>query len=105
MFSSTEVGNTIGPSGMIGGNCLLESQPVYRFWLAGLGLLLAWLVRPITIRWQPLAYLQIQNQAYYTGPVAQAVTGGCELGIWLGAGFTIFAYPPLRMLELRFIDR
>lgn len=49
--------------------------------------------------------LQIQNQTYYTGPVAKAVTGGCELGIWLGAGFTILAYPPLRMLELRFIDR
>lgn len=47
----------------------------------------------------------MQNQAYYTGPVAKAVTGGCELGIWLGAGFTIIAYPPLRMLELRFIDR
>lgn len=46
-----------------------------------------------------------QDQAYYTGPIAKSVTGNCELGVWLGAGFTAVAYPPLRMLELRFIQR
>lgn len=46
-----------------------------------------------------------QDQAYYTGPIAKSVTGNCELGVWLGAGFTLVTYPPLRMLELRFIQR
>ena len=46
-----------------------------------------------------------QDQTYYTGPVAKAAPGNCELGVWLGAGFTAVAYPPLRMLELRFIGR
>ena len=103
MFSSTEVGITTGPPGMIGGSYLLESQLVYLFWLVGPGLLLAWFV----LYHIQIAILcsQIQDQAYYTGPVAKAVTGGCELGIWLGAGFTILAYPPLRVLELRFIGR
>ncbi|KAB8238919.1 hypothetical protein ETB97_007611 [Aspergillus alliaceus] len=45
------------------------------------------------------------DQVYYTGPVANAVTGGCDLGIWLGFGFTALAFPPLRMLELRVISR
>lgn len=81
----------------------MESQLVYRFWLAGPGQLLAWLVL-YHIQITTLCS-QIQDQAYYTGPVAKAITGGCELGIWLGAGFTILAYPPLRMLEVRFCDR
>ncbi|KAF7589608.1 hypothetical protein BBP40_004022 [Aspergillus hancockii] len=45
------------------------------------------------------------NQVYYTGPIANAVVGGCDLGIWLGFGFTAVAFPPLRMLELRVIGR
>ncbi|KAB8074036.1 hypothetical protein BDV29DRAFT_191250 [Aspergillus leporis] len=45
------------------------------------------------------------DQVYYTGPIAKAVVGGCDLGIWLGFGFTALAFPPLRMLELRLIGR
>ena len=42
---------------------------------------------------------------YYTGPVAKAVLGGCDLGGFLATGFTAFVFPPLRMLELRKIGR
>ncbi|KAE8376311.1 hypothetical protein BDV26DRAFT_282764 [Aspergillus bertholletiae] len=45
------------------------------------------------------------NQVYYTGPIGKAVNGGCDLGLWLGFGFTALAFPPLRMLELRVIGR
>ncbi|KAL1961952.1 hypothetical protein VTN77DRAFT_733 [Rasamsonia byssochlamydoides] len=44
-------------------------------------------------------------QVYYIGPVARAIAGGCDLGIYLGIGFTFFAYPPLRALELWKIGR
>ncbi|KKK12559.1 hypothetical protein AOCH_004332 [Aspergillus ochraceoroseus] len=43
------------------------------------------------------------DQVYYTGPIASTVSGGCDLGIWLGLGFAAFAFPPLRLLELRII--
>ena len=45
-------------------------------------------------------------QVYYTGPLAAAVgpTPG-DLGIWVGCGFTLITYPPLRFLELKFIGR
>lgn len=42
---------------------------------------------------------------YYTGPIAGAIEGGCDLGLWLGMGFTALAFPPLRMLELRVVGR
>ncbi|GKZ72428.1 hypothetical protein AnigIFM50267_008792 [Aspergillus niger] len=45
------------------------------------------------------------NQAYYIGPVSRAIPGGCDLGIWLGLGFTALAFPPFRMLELKIIGR
>ncbi|RAH48196.1 uncharacterized protein BO95DRAFT_429586 [Aspergillus brunneoviolaceus CBS 621.78] len=45
------------------------------------------------------------DQAYFTGPVAAAIAEGCDLGIWLGMGFTALAFPPLRLLEIRFIGR
>ncbi|PWY83085.1 putative purine-cytosine permease [Aspergillus sclerotioniger CBS 115572] len=45
------------------------------------------------------------DQAYYTGPVARAIPGGCDLGIWLGLSFTAFAFPPFRLLELKLIGR
>ncbi|CAG8427253.1 unnamed protein product [Penicillium salamii] len=44
------------------------------------------------------------SQAYYMGPISQ-LSGGGDLGIWLGAGFTAISFPPLRALELRFIGR
>ncbi|GKZ36519.1 hypothetical protein AbraIFM66950_007637 [Aspergillus brasiliensis] len=45
------------------------------------------------------------NQAYYTGPVSRAIPGGCDLGLWLGLGFTALVFPPFRMLELKLIGR
>ncbi|KAL4886563.1 hypothetical protein BJY04DRAFT_204794 [Aspergillus karnatakaensis] len=45
------------------------------------------------------------DQVYYTGPIAEAVAGGCDLGIWLGFGFTALVFPPLRKLELCVIGR
>ncbi|PLB43812.1 putative purine-cytosine permease [Aspergillus steynii IBT 23096] len=45
------------------------------------------------------------DQAYYTGPIAQTIEGGCDLGIWLGFGFAALAFPPLRLLELKIIGR
>ncbi|KAL5045830.1 hypothetical protein BDW71DRAFT_208088 [Aspergillus fruticulosus] len=45
------------------------------------------------------------DQVYYTGPIAQAIAGGCDLGLWLGCGFTAITFPPLRMVELRVVGR
>ncbi|KAL4755060.1 hypothetical protein BDW72DRAFT_200410 [Aspergillus terricola var. indicus] len=45
------------------------------------------------------------DQIYYTGPIAATIAGGCDLGLWLGCGFTAVAFPPLRMLELRVVGR
>ncbi|KAJ5917399.1 hypothetical protein N7466_010953 [Penicillium verhagenii] len=44
------------------------------------------------------------DQAYYSGVLAQ-VTGGSDLGLWVGAGFTAVAFPPLRVLEKWYIGR
>ncbi|OJI97437.1 hypothetical protein ASPVEDRAFT_49445 [Aspergillus versicolor CBS 583.65] len=45
------------------------------------------------------------DQVYYTGPIAGAIGGGCDLGLWLAMGFTVLVFPPLRMLELRVVGR
>ncbi|PWY89792.1 hypothetical protein BO70DRAFT_368470 [Aspergillus heteromorphus CBS 117.55] len=45
------------------------------------------------------------DQAYYIGPIARAIAGGCDLGIWLGMGFTALAFPPLRLLEIKLFGR
>ncbi|RHZ44953.1 purine-cytosine permease family protein [Aspergillus thermomutatus] len=45
------------------------------------------------------------DQIYYTGPIANAITGGCDLGIWLGLGFTAISFPALRLLELQMLGR
>ncbi|RAL10483.1 uncharacterized protein BO97DRAFT_349312 [Aspergillus homomorphus CBS 101889] len=45
------------------------------------------------------------DQTYFTGPVAATIAEGCDLGIWLGMGFAALAFPPLRLLEVRFIGR
>ncbi|EAW07746.1 putative purine-cytosine permease [Aspergillus clavatus NRRL 1] len=45
------------------------------------------------------------NQVYYVGPIASAIAGGADLGIWLGIGFTAVAFPPLRFLELKILGR
>ncbi|KAJ9201298.1 hypothetical protein DTO166G4_6017 [Paecilomyces variotii] len=45
------------------------------------------------------------DQVYFVGPIAKSIAGGADLGIWLGIGFTVFVYPPLRALELRVVGR
>lgn len=47
------------------------------------------------------------SQAWYVGPVAKRVGGGtgADIGIWLGCGFALFTFPPLRWLELKKIGR
>ena len=45
-------------------------------------------------------------QIWYIGPVAKLVCGvGADIGIWLGMGFTLLTFPPLRYLELRYLGR
>lgn len=46
-------------------------------------------------------------QVWYTGPVAHRVGDGygADIGIWLGIGFTVVVFPPLRYLELKTIGR
>lgn len=45
-------------------------------------------------------------QVWYIGPVATLVSGGgADIGIWLGMGFALLTFPPLRYLELRYIGR
>ncbi|KAL2818990.1 hypothetical protein BDW59DRAFT_181816 [Aspergillus cavernicola] len=45
------------------------------------------------------------DQVYYTGPIAESIAGGCDLGLWLGLGFTALAFPPLRKLEFCMVGR
>lgn len=42
-------------------------------------------------------------QVYYIGPIAK-LTGedGADLGLWIGAGFTLITFPVLRFLELQY---
>ncbi|KAJ5677156.1 uncharacterized protein N7477_002789 [Penicillium maclennaniae] len=44
------------------------------------------------------------DQSYYGGPVAQ-LAHGADLGTWLGAGFTLVSFPPLRAVELWYMGR
>ena len=42
------------------------------------------------------------SQVWYVGPVAKMVgDAGSDLGIWVGSGFALVTYPPLRFLELK----
>lgn len=47
------------------------------------------------------------DQVWFTGPVAMRVGAGtgADIGIWLGAGFALVTYPPLRYLELKKFGR
>lgn len=43
-------------------------------------------------------------QVWYVGILAEKC-GFSDIGVWLGSGFTILSYPPLRWLELKFFGR
>ncbi|KAK1753640.1 permease for cytosine/purines, uracil, thiamine, allantoin-domain-containing protein [Echria macrotheca] len=43
-------------------------------------------------------------QVWYTGPLA-LLSGPADIGLWVGCGFTIISYPPLRWVELKLIGR
>ncbi|KAM7211407.1 putative purine-cytosine transporter [Rhypophila decipiens] len=43
-------------------------------------------------------------QVWYVGPLAE-LTGMCDVGVWLGTGFAIVGYLPLRFLELKYVGR
>lgn len=43
-------------------------------------------------------------QVWYIGRLAQ-LCGGCDVGVWIGCGFTLISYPPLRWLELKWLAR
>jgi purine-cytosine permease-like protein len=43
-------------------------------------------------------------QVWYTGPLA-VLSGPADVGVWVGSGFTIVSYLPLRWLELKFLGR
>lgn len=43
-------------------------------------------------------------QTYFTGPLA-TLANTSDVGLWVGMGFTLISYPPLRYLELRLLHR
>ncbi|KAF2732407.1 hypothetical protein EJ04DRAFT_513879 [Polyplosphaeria fusca] len=45
-------------------------------------------------------------QVWYVGPIAKLVgETGADIGMWVGCGFALLAFPPLRALELRVVGR
>ncbi|KAF2118154.1 hypothetical protein BDV96DRAFT_684826 [Lophiotrema nucula] len=45
-------------------------------------------------------------QVWYVGPIAKLVADmGADVGLWVGCGFALVAFPPLRFLELKVIGR
>lgn len=47
------------------------------------------------------------DQVWYVGPVAKLVGAGtgADIGLWLGAAFTLIVFPPLRYLEKKRFGR
>lgn len=46
------------------------------------------------------------DQVWYQGPIGTMVgSNGVDLGIWMGCGFTLVIYPPLRAMELGYFGR
>jgi purine-cytosine permease-like protein len=43
-------------------------------------------------------------QVWYTGPLA-TLSGPADVGMWVGIGFTVVSYIPLRLLELKYLGR
>jgi purine-cytosine permease-like protein len=44
------------------------------------------------------------SQVWYVGPLAQLAHAG-DVGMWVGCGFAMISYPPLRMLEIKIHGR
>lgn len=44
------------------------------------------------------------SQVWYIGPVSEAASNA-DLGMWLGCGFALVTFPPLRYLELKMVGR
>jgi len=45
-------------------------------------------------------------QIWYIGPIAKLVGDvGADVGLWVGCGFSLLAFPPLRVLELKYFRR
>ncbi len=46
-------------------------------------------------------------QVWYVGPVAKKIGDGtgADIGIWVGAAFTLITFPPLRYVELKILGR
>jgi len=45
-------------------------------------------------------------QIWYTGPIAKLAGGtGADVGMWVGCGFALITFPPLRWLELKKFGR
>lgn len=40
-------------------------------------------------------------QVWYTGPLGKLLGHGVDLGMWVGCGFTLVTFPPMRFLELK----
>ena len=43
-------------------------------------------------------------ETWFIGPLATA-SGGADVGMWVGSGFALLSYPPLRWLELKKFGR
>ncbi|KAK5995719.1 Purine-cytosine permease fcyB [Cladobotryum mycophilum] len=44
------------------------------------------------------------SQVWYVGPLAN-LASTADVGVWVGCGFALVSFPPLRYLELKFIGR
>lgn len=44
-------------------------------------------------------------QVWYVGPIAKLAGGGADVGMWVGCGFAIITFPPLRWIELKYFKR
>ena len=44
------------------------------------------------------------DQVWFVGPLA-SMSGPADVGVWVGCGFALISYPPLRWLELRTLGR
>lgn len=62
-------------------------------WAAGISFLLGW-----------MGAILGMSQVWYVGPLAK-LSAGADVGVWVGFGFTMITFPPLRYLELKYVGR